>query len=880
MPLSLEERARVFKQGWRSVGTRILLGYLLVIGLIGSISVMALAGLYQINASFDVLASNTVQDQALVQAISEQTLNMRYFAHRYIHMQAQQDKAGFETAQKELRSLLGRAWTQAQTEERQNLLRQISEAETRYAATFDSISKLIYERESLRSNVLEVQGLRLETAFTALRVGLLTNSDPALFLYFNNAQYSFQAMRLYVSRYLLLGNEGDMTLALAAYQSVLTALHKLESEWPAHGLAREFERAFTALATYHEGALEIQQNYQALNQLMTELDTIEPEITNAALTIQEQALDTLEKQSESTRTLVRSTRSSIWSGVLIAMVLALFISFSLTRSITAPLARIGKQASQVAEVDLQALTAQLDSLSKGDLRLNLHFTAQSLPIEGEDEIWLMARAFNSIIASLHQAESAFGMMAQYLNTMAATANQVAQRQLDVEVPVYSEQDTLGLALRQMLINLRTAYAEIAQHIARLEALYDINLVITTTRDLERVMETMVGKAVSLLAAQGCGVIFQEGHQVLHVAQGDLQLPAEAVPAQLRWMSELGKPYGGDDPAQTDPSLKDFLPAEVQLYYAWPLLVGGQCRGLLYLFPAGSKPLEQICKDFMANLVEQLRIAVEYIELVKLLEQRVAERTAELEAQKEEVKRFAYIVSHDLRAPLVNLKGFASELRSGMREFKTLLNQAATQIDPDLHQQIQTLMDEDVNEALEFIETSVNRMDRFINALLKLSRLGRQELNLEAVDMSLVVRAALESLSHQLKEREVTVEVGPLPVIQADRTAMEQVIGNLLDNAVKYLRRDRPGYIRILAEEETDRFVFHVQDNGRGIAEKDMDKVFMPFRRVGVQDTQGEGMGLPYVQALVRRHAGEITCQSVLGEGTTFSFYISKSLERH
>jgi signal transduction histidine kinase len=117
----------------------------------------------------------------------------------------------------------------------------------------------------------------------------------------------------------------------------------------------------------------------------------------------------------------------------------------------------------------------------------------------------------------------------------------------------------------------------------------------------------------------------------------------------------------------------------------------------------------------------------------------------------------------------------------------------------------------------------------------------------------------------------------LPKVVADRTSMEQVMANLLDNAVKYLDLDRPGQIEITAERSHNETTFRIRDSGRGIAKEDMDKVFAPFRRIGRQDVPGEGMGLPYVQALVRRHGGRIWCVSEPGVGTTFSFTISNHI---
>lgn len=259
------------------------------------------------------------------------------------------------------------------------------------------------------------------------------------------------------------------------------------------------------------------------------------------------------------------------------------------------------------------------------------------------------------------------------------------------------------------------------------------------------------------------------------------------------------------------------------------------------------------------------------------EEQLKRYAAQLEHSNEELKQFTYIVSHDLRAPLVNLKGFAAELHSAVEVIGPAIKAALPHLDEGQQRAVSMALQEDIPEALSFIESSVTRMDRFINALLELSRLGRRQLNLERIDMQALVKTTLKTLAHQIEARGVKVSLGALPKVVADRTSMEQIIGNLLDNAVKYLDPDRPGAIVITAERDRDETTFRIRDNGRGIAEADLDKVFAPFRRAGREDLPGEGMGLPSVQALVRRHSGRIWCESELGVGTTFIFTIPTDL---
>jgi signal transduction histidine kinase len=260
---------------------------------------------------------------------------------------------------------------------------------------------------------------------------------------------------------------------------------------------------------------------------------------------------------------------------------------------------------------------------------------------------------------------------------------------------------------------------------------------------------------------------------------------------------------------------------------------------------------------------------------KRAEEQLQRYAAELEQANEELKRLTYLASHNLRAPLINLKGFAAELRAALAVVGSAAATALPHLDEKQRPTVTMALQEDAPEALGFIDSSVTRMDRLTKALLKLSRLGRRKLKPEPIDMNAQVQAALRTLAHQIEECQVSVTVEPLPEVVADRPSMEQILGNLLGNAVKYLDPGRPGEIKITSERDQDEITFRICDNGRGIAEEDMDKVFAPFRRVGKQDVLGEGMGLPYVQTLVRRHGGRMWCESEAGKGSTFYFTIPR-----
>lgn len=255
-----------------------------------------------------------------------------------------------------------------------------------------------------------------------------------------------------------------------------------------------------------------------------------------------------------------------------------------------------------------------------------------------------------------------------------------------------------------------------------------------------------------------------------------------------------------------------------------------------------------------------------------LEQWVNERTEDLMRANDEVKRFAYIVSHDLRAPLVNIKGFTGELRNAYHTIASRMKQILPHLDEDGQEEMSDILQEEIPEALQFIDSSASRMGNLIDAVLKLSRLGRRELRFERINVRVLVQKMLESLAHQVEQRQVAVRLGALPRVIADRTSLEQIFGNILVNAVNYLVPGRKGEIEIGGRRGRHETVFYVKDNGRGIAREDLPKVFEPFSRVGnPPDVPGEGMGLAYVLTLVRRHGGRIWCEAELGVGSTFYF---------
>lgn len=258
------------------------------------------------------------------------------------------------------------------------------------------------------------------------------------------------------------------------------------------------------------------------------------------------------------------------------------------------------------------------------------------------------------------------------------------------------------------------------------------------------------------------------------------------------------------------------------------------------------------------------------------ERKLHHSAEELQRSNEDLKNFLYIASHDLRVPLVNIKGFAGELDRALADISGAIARGMATLGEDERDRVDAVVRKDIPEAIEFIQSSVSRIDGLLTAVLKLSRLGRRELAPERIDVDALVRHILSSQTHQLERKNVAVTIGALPEVTADPMAMDQIMGNLLDNAVKYLEPGRPGVIEVFGEATPMETVYHVRDNGRGLSREDIPRAFEIFRRIGKQDVPGEGMGLAYVKSLVLRQGGRISCESEPGKGSTFSFTVPRT----
>ena len=238
------------------------------------------------------------------------------------------------------------------------------------------------------------------------------------------------------------------------------------------------------------------------------------------------------------------------------------------------------------------------------------------------------------------------------------------------------------------------------------------------------------------------------------------------------------------------------------------------------------------------------------ELNKDLEQRVKERTAQLEATNKELDAFAYSVSHDLRAPLRAIDGFSEAL---LDEYRGKL-------------------DEEGKTYLRYLKEGSHEMSDLIDGLLKLSRSTRGEIALEPVDLSAMAALVAEELRRAEPERRMTIRIAPGVEVSADPRLLKVVMDNLLGNAWKYTGHTPDACIEFGTEEREGNTVYFVRDNGTGFDMAYASKLFLPFQRLHkTSEFPGIGIGLATVERIIHRHGGQIWAQSAVGEGATFYF---------
>jgi PAS domain S-box-containing protein len=248
---------------------------------------------------------------------------------------------------------------------------------------------------------------------------------------------------------------------------------------------------------------------------------------------------------------------------------------------------------------------------------------------------------------------------------------------------------------------------------------------------------------------------------------------------------------------------------------------------------------------------------------------IQQKVRELHRTTEEVESFVYIVSHDLRAPLVNLQSFSRELELSCSDLEAAVGRLS--LPPDDIIALRAIVTKDFRDTLRFISASVDRFEGLINALLHLSRTGSQQLRGDTVDVAAVVRTTLDVLRQSIESSGAEIRIGDVPPACGDITALGQIFTNLIENALKYRDLVRPAVIEVGGDRSEGKSNYWVRDNGIGIPKQARSRLFQVFQRFHPDRAPGTGIGLAAVKRLVERQGGSIWADDADPVGSVFRF---------
>ncbi|OUL23430.1 hypothetical protein BV378_21015 [Nostoc sp. RF31YmG] len=475
---------------------------------------------------------------------------------------------------------------------------------------------------------------------------------------------------------------------------------------------------------------------------------------------------------------------------------------------------------------------------------------------------------------------------QLRNQRAQTAQKTTQRVIFTSVSLsIGIGSFLSYFIRWQLAKVSQSYekalstaqeqTEIAQRSAqRLVALHDIDLAILAAESIELLIRTALTKMHQLVPYQQAFVaLFDFDTGVGRIiagnsVTGELQLPEGTQMSLTDFAAEQNLQqaiYYIEDltTANSYPLILAQLASEgIRCCLCIPMLVEETLLGELYLTTSEIAAFDTQTQDIAREVSAQLAIAIQQSLLreqlqryASELEQRVSDRTADLQAANQELKAFTYSISHDLRAPLRTMQGFAQAL---LEDYGNQLDSVG-------------------QEYIEYITEGAVQMDTLINDLLTYSRLSRVDIQLQPVDLTSVVEEALKQISSQIQEQQAKVIIPPLPQVIAHRPTLTQVVTNLLSNAIKFVKPGIQPKVEVYAQEQQNWIHLWVIDNGIGIAPEHQERIFNVFERLhGVETYPGTGIGLAIVRKSIERMGGRTGVESQLGIGSRFWIALPKA----
>ena len=428
--------------------------------------------------------------------------------------------------------------------------------------------------------------------------------------------------------------------------------------------------------------------------------------------------------------------------------------------------------------------------------------------------------------------------------------------------------------RQELADRRQAEGALYQFTERLEILHEIDRSLLSARSPHEIAMGAIVRIRTLIPCPRASVTLIDLHK--HEAKflaadfdnpkpiADTPIPLEEFGMNIIDELRLNKPWSTneilEDPQVTDLSRRLAEEDGIHSWLCLPVMYQGQLIGSLNLGREAGCSFTTDDTIIAHDVANQLAIAIQHINLYNALQTELTERKkliSELEANNAELERFTYTVSHDLRNPLVTIKGFLGMLEKDLQDGRK----------------------DRIASDFQRIANAADKMDELLSDLLELSRIGRVINPPEEIDFGKLTHEAVELLDARIRSKHVTVNISPdLPIVFGDRIRLREVIENLIDNAVKYTNQQRNPVIEIGASRQKDDHVIFVRDNGMGIEDQHLKKIFGLFEKLN-QSSEGTGIGLALIKRIIETHGGQIWAESDgLEKGSTFYFTIPENVK--
>ena len=453
---------------------------------------------------------------------------------------------------------------------------------------------------------------------------------------------------------------------------------------------------------------------------------------------------------------------------------------------------------------------------------------------------------------------------------AITSKSGGERWVRASVSLEKDPDTGVLRADGVVVDTTNEHEAREEATARneeLSALHELSEVTLSASTLEEAYRQIIDHVGDVL---GCPIAAIEqldtsGDRLLVVASRGIDVP-DGVPLSVVVHQSLsgiavrtGSPLTETDPEGRDEHEAPYLKhLDLRGYAAFPLVAGGQVSGTLMLATLEDKDFDERFQRMGRSLATSIAVYLERLEAEAALrenEARYRTLAGQLQQANEELESFAYSVSHDLRAPLRTMQGFAH----------ALLQNFGDELAPD------------ARDYASRIIASGQQSEVLISDLLEYSRLSFERVEVKAVDLGSVVTAALEQVQADIQEAEAEVAVaGGLPSVLGSHTTLVQVLANLVANAVKFVPRGRSPEVRIRAEELNDRVRLSVEDNGIGIPEGQDERIFRVFERLTEGSAHpGTGIGLAIVRRGMQRIGGTCGVERLPEGGSAFWIEVPK-----